>query len=222
MKPSNTKFVVFALFIAFTRVASLTLDERMDWAAENPKGYLNWEIQQHLLEIPRMIDTAVEKSEEDLTSFVIQRKSQGWAIITASWADVYSRYFSNDQTLYKLYKKAIEEGNFETLSSYGFFYSYGLGFGLPLIIGLPETVLTCGRQDFEDLIEDYGLERGLQPLLNEGYTARDLKSIVKEFSIILPVKLRCLDEYKNLESMKVQNSFKEFVSAMTSRLQYDI
>jgi hypothetical protein len=77
MKPSNTKFVVFAFFIAFTRVASLTLDERMDWAAEDPKGYLNWEIQQHLLEIPRKIDTAVEKSEEDLTSFVIQRKSQG-------------------------------------------------------------------------------------------------------------------------------------------------
>ena len=98
----------------------------------------------------------------------------------------------------------------------------GLGFGLPLIIGLPETVLICGRPDFEDLIEDYGLERGLQPLLNEGYTARDLKSIIKEFSIILPVKLRCLDKYKNLESMKVQNSFKEFVSAMTSRLQYDI
>ena len=213
--------VLFAISFA-TNVASLTLDERMDWSAQDPKGYLNFEIQQHLLEIPRMIDTAVEKSEKDLTSFVIQRKSQGWAIITASWADVYSRYFSNDQTLYKLYKKAIEEGNFQTLSNYGFFYSYGLGFGLPLIIGLPETVLTCGRQDFEDLIEDYGLERGLQPLLNEGYTQKDLKSIVKEFSIILPAKMRCIDEYKNLESMKVQNSFKEFVSAMTSRLQYDI
>ena len=46
----------------------------------------------------------------------------------------------------------------------------GLGFGLPLIIGIPKTILTCGRQDFEDLIEDYGLQRGLQPLLNEGYT----------------------------------------------------
>ena len=73
-----------------------------------------------------MIDTAVEKSEEDLTSFVIQRKSQGWAIITASWADVYSKYFENDKTLYKLYKKAIEEGNIETLSYYGFLYSYGM------------------------------------------------------------------------------------------------
>ena len=50
----------------------------------------------------------------------------GWAIITASWADVYSRYFENDQTLYKLYKKAIEEGNIETLSYYGFLYSYGM------------------------------------------------------------------------------------------------
>ena len=102
------------------------------------------------------------------------------------------------------------------------FIILGLGFGLPLLFGLPETVLTCGRQDFEDLIKDYGLERGLQPLLNEGYTKRDLKSIVKEVSILFPSKLRCIDEYKNLESMKVQNSFQEFVSAMTSRLQYDI
>ena len=216
------QFVVYAFFVGIATVASLTLDEEMDWAAQDPKGYFNFEIQQHLLEIPRMIDTAVEKSEEDLTSFIIQRKSQGWAIITASWADVYSKYFSNDQTLYQLYKKAIEEGDFETLSAQGFFYSYGLGFGLPLILGLPENVLTCGRQDFEDLIEDYGFERGLQPLLNEGYTKRDLKSIVKEFSILLPSKLRCIDEYKNLESMKVQNSFQQFVSAMTSRLQYDI
>ena len=73
-----------------------------------------------------MIDTAVEKREEDLTSYVIQRKSQGWAIITASWADVYSKYFSNDQTLYKLYKKALEEKDIETLSNYGFLYSYGM------------------------------------------------------------------------------------------------
>ena len=74
----------------------------------------------------------------------------------------------------------------------------GLGFGLPLIIGLPETVLTCGRQDFEDLIEDYGLERGLQPLLNEGYSEKDLKSIVKEFSILLPVKLRCIGQVHHI------------------------
>ena len=50
----------------------------------------------------------------------------GWAIITASWADVYSKYFSNDQTLYKLYKKALEEKDIETLSNYGFLYSYGM------------------------------------------------------------------------------------------------
>ena len=71
------QLAVFTFLVGFATVTSLILDERMDWAAEDPKGYLNWEIQQHLLEIPRLIDTAVEKSEEDLTSFVIQRKSQG-------------------------------------------------------------------------------------------------------------------------------------------------
>jgi hypothetical protein len=74
------------------------------------------------------------------------------------------------------------------------FIILGLGFGLPLILGLPENVLTCGRRDFEDLIEDFGLQQGLQPLLNKGYSKRDLKSIVKEFSILLPSKLRCIGQ----------------------------
>ena len=67
------------------------------------------------------------------------------------------------------------------------FIILGLGFGLPLIIGLPETVLTCGRQDFEDLIEDYGLERGLQPLLNEGYTKKVVSKELNHLVAILHV-----------------------------------
>ena len=91
------------------------------------------------------------------------------------------------------------------------FIILGLGFGLPLLFGLPETVLTCGRQDFEDLIKDYGLERGLQPLLNEGYTKRDLKSIVKEFSLILPAKMRCIGQVHHivLTILESTNFFQE-------------
>ena len=55
----------------------------------------------------------------------------------------------------------------------------GLGFGLPNLLELPENILKCGRQDFKDLIEDFGLERGLQPLLNQGQTKEALLSIVR-------------------------------------------
>ena len=55
----------------------------------------------------------------------------------------------------------------------------GLGFGLPLLLDLPSNILECGKQDFEDLIEDYGLERGLQPLLNKGQTKEALLTVVE-------------------------------------------
>ena len=55
----------------------------------------------------------------------------------------------------------------------------GLGFGLPLLLDLPEAILNCGKKDFYNLIEDYGLERGLQPLLNEGQTKEVLLTVVE-------------------------------------------
>merc|ERR1712037_566920 len=102
----------------------------------------------------------------------------------------------------------LEDGDFTTLASYGVTYSYGLGFGLPLLLDLPSNILECGKQDFEDLIEDYGLDRGLQPLLNKGQTKEALLTVVEELALLLPCKMSCIDEEKNLESLKVHNAFK--------------
>jgi hypothetical protein len=95
----------------------------------------------------------------------------------------------------------------------------GLGFGLPLLLDLPENILKCGRQDFNDLIEDFGLERGLQPLLNKGQTKEALISIVEEIAVMLPTKLSCIDESKNLASLKVHNALKNYIAALTGRLK---
>lgn len=46
----------------------------------------------------------------------------------------------------------------------------GVGFGLPTILEAPETIMTCGCQDFDDLIEEFGLKGGLQPLFDGGHS----------------------------------------------------
>lgn len=112
----------------------------------------------------------------------------------------------------------LEDGDFTTLASYGVIYSYGLGFGLPLLLDLPEAILNCGKKDFYNLIEDYGLERGLQPLLNEGQTKEVLLTVVEELNILLPTKLSCIDEENNVESLEVHNAIKNYIAALKGRL----
>ena len=70
-----------------------------------------------------------------------------------------------------------------------FFDFLGLGFGLPQIFDAPfGWSLTCGSQDFQDLVQKFGLERGLQPLYDDGHSPKAVSIMVKEFSTILKVR----------------------------------
>ena len=96
----------------------------------------------------------------------------------------------------------------------------GVGFGLPTILEAPETIMTCGRQDFDDLIEEFGLKGGLQPLFDGGHSKEKLKSLVKEFSVLIYSKHECItiNEYKNIESYRVKSAFKKFLASLKLRI----
>ena len=78
--------------------------------------------------------------------------------------------------------------------------------------------MTCGRTDFEGLVKEFGLEGGLQPLIDEGKTAKKLKSIVKAFGVLLYSRHKCIDKNKNIESRKVYSAFSSLMSALNERI----
>jgi len=164
-----------------------------------------------------LIDAAVEKSEADLKETIAKRLTQGSSIIVGSWKEVLAHYIEHDRNMTQVLNDP------EILANYGFIYSYGLGFGLPLIFSSPKATLTCNRTDFVNLVKKFELENGLQPLLDKGSNRRDilvrLDSILMEFSTIVPTKIRCLEPEKNLESLKVHNAVNNLIAAMRARIQ---
>ncbi len=58
---------------------------------------------------------------------------------------------------------------------------YGQGFGLPLVLGLPDEQLGCGSSDFRSLVDAYGLGFGPGAFLpaSDGATAANLASRFK-------------------------------------------
>ena len=78
--------------------------------------------------------------------------------------------------------------------------------------------MTCGRTDFEELVKEFGLGGGLQPLIDEGKTPKKLKSIVKAFGVLLYSRHKCIDVKKNIESRKVYSGFSSLMSALNERI----
>ena len=60
--------------------------------------------------------------------------TQGWSIVFGSWKDILSDYVSNNRSVTNF-------GGAATLYKYGFLGAYGVGFGFPLLFGLPEPTL---------------------------------------------------------------------------------
>ena len=69
----------------------------------------------------------------------------------ASWKDILSDYVANDRTLGNL-------GDITVIYNYGFLFTYGIGFGFPLLLGLPDQEKSCGRHDFLDTLAQYDLQ----------------------------------------------------------------
>ena len=96
----------------------------------------------------------------------------------------------------------------------------GLGFGLPLILEAPKSTLSCGLKDFNEVLKEFGLERGLQPLIDEGKPSKALNTIVKSFGIRLYSRLQCINEKMNDESRVVYGSFSELLAGLKARIAY--
>ena len=100
---------------------------------------------------------------------MFKRASQGWGVCIASAFDIYSDFVTNNRSL----------GN---VRSFGFLWrsmyigaGQCVGFGFPLLLGLPAYDLDCTPQDFNDTVEQFNLQNGLQPLFDSGLTTTEIR-----------------------------------------------
>ena len=140
---------------------------------------------------------------------------QGWSIVVASWKDILSDYVENNRTLGNL-------GDVTVVYNYGFLFTYGIGFGFPLLLGLPEDKKSCGRDDFVNTIAQYDLQGGVTPLLDRYASPTDIQSLLIEFELIIGTKLSCIDSAENTDSLAVTNAVSNLIAAMATRLQLEL
>jgi len=182
---------------------------------DDPKDYLDKVIEHWIYKIPVLIDIAVAESEKDLRLTVAKRVTQGWSIVVGSWKDILSDYVANDRTLGNL-------GDMSVIYNYGFLFTYGIGFGFPLLLGLPDEKKSCGRHEFLNTLAQYDLQKGLAPLLYRGAALADIESLIIEFQLVVGTKLSCIDSGENLDSLIVTNAVSSLITAMFSRLQLEV
>jgi len=205
--------------VAYTNV--LEDDEKIvlqrlkrDYQNDDPKAYLDQVIQYWLYRIPVLIDIANAQSEKDLTLTVAKRVTQGWSIVIASWKDILSDYVDNNRTL----------GNFGDQSvvyNYAFLGFYGIGFGFPLLLGLPDVKKSCTRDEFANALSQYDLQGGISPLLYRYTSLINIRSILAEFELVIGTKLSCIDSTENIESQAVTIAVTNMIAAMAARIEIE-
>jgi len=209
-------FIAFFTTVAHTNVidgdeATVLQRLKRDYQNDDPKAYLDQVISYWIHRIPTLIDIAVAQSEKDLKLTVAKRVTQGWSIVLASWKDILSDYVANDRTLGNL-------GDMTVVYNYGFLFTYGIGFGFPLLLGLPDDKKSCGRDDFLNTLAQYDLQGGVAPLLHHYASLANIQSILAEFELVIGTKLSCIDSAENIESQAVINAVTNLIASMAARL----
>jgi len=209
-------FIAFFTTVAHTDVldgdeATVLQRLKRDYQNDDPKAYLDQVISYWIHRIPTLIDIAVAQSEKDLTLTVAKRVTQGWSIVIASWKDILSDWVENDRTLGNI-------GDMTVVYNYGFLFTYGIGFGFPLLLGLPDDTKSCGRDDFLDTLAQYDLQGGVAPLLHHYASIANIQSILAEFELVIGTKLSCIDSAENIESQAVINAVTNLIASMAARL----
>jgi len=205
--------------------------ERRD-AYADPKAQLDAQIYHLLSELPGKIDTAVAEIERDIRWSNYKSWSQGWSIIWASWLDIASDYAANNRSL-RAFGGTVENDDgtlsvvtndlSQTVFDYGFLGFYGVGFGAPLILGLPDENLSCGSYDFQNLVDSYGLSHGVSgyfPSYDSSLPAQ-LSSRVSEFELLSSARLDCVlaKEGDSESAAEVVWALEELIAAINLRLE---
>jgi len=192
---------------------SKTISERDHEAIQNPKEYLDAKIYELFSKLPTLIDTAKLEIEEKLRFTLFKKKTQGWSIVYAGTQDIWGDYVGRDYQ--------IEDTS--QLYYYGFLFFYGLGFGLPALVGNPPLPpIDCSSTNFQEKIDKYGLSYGPNNLVSQ-FGVDSARSLINEFDSFVRLDLACiLDEEDNCESAaEVKCTLDNLIAAYNARLDLE-
>jgi len=193
-------------------VLCLIFSVQSDVLADDSVHHLDQVIQHWIYKTPNLIDDAVFVSEKDTRLVVAKRVTQGWSIVVAGLKDIVGDFVLNNRTLGNL------GDDYTVVYTYGFWFSYGIGFGFPLLLGLPEETKGCGRQNFLQTLYEYELQDGVAGLKNRGASTNDISSIITEFEAVVGTRMNCLSGEENVESLKALNAVRNLIAAMYARI----
>jgi len=190
-----------------------TLTERQSSDIGDPKEYLDAKILESMGKLPGLIAAAKQEIEDKLRFTLFKKNTQGWSIVAAGVNDIFGDWVGKDyklQTQSQLYK-------------YGFYFFYGLGFGLPALVGNPSLPpIDCGLENYQTTLDRYGLSFGPVNLVSQ-FGVKSAKSLVKEFDTFVRLDLACiLDEEDNCESAaEVKWTLDNLIAAYNARLDLE-
>lgn len=179
----------------------------------DPKQHLDDQIEYLVAEVPIKISDAVKVIENIQQFKIFKRVAQGWSIVVGSWLEIFS-----DILIFNRTKNHF--GGMTTIYNYGVKGFYGVGFGFPLLLGLPESDLDCNEEDFYLLTSKYRLANGLKDLMASGIPVPAIQSVISEFEIIIRAQLGCILEFDGEipEAADVTFILDDLITAMQLRL----
>ena len=117
----------------------------------NPREYLDAKIFELYTKLPDLISSSKLEIEEKLRFTLFKKKTQGSSIVFAGLTDIFGHYVTND----------LQIKDRETTYLYGFLFFYGLGFGLPALVGnRPLPPIDCSSENWQATVDKYGLSYG--------------------------------------------------------------
>ena len=101
-------------------------------------------------------------------------------------------------------------------------FFYGLGFGLPSLLGNPPPTIDCSSETFQTSVEKYGLSYGPNNLVSQ-FGVKSAQSLINEFDSFVQLDLACiLDEEDNCESAaEVKWTLDNLIAAYNARLDLE-
>jgi hypothetical protein len=140
----------------------------------------------------------------------------GWAVVIGALLEFYSDFVQMNRT----------EGNFGDISAwfgYGQIGFYGLGFGFPYLLNLPQDNLQCHASDFLETLNTYKLANGLNELFSTSLPISSIRAIVSEFDTWMRIKIGCITNFASdhIEVAEVVYLQDELLAALNLRIDVE-
>jgi len=198
------------------------------WAREILDQHINFLISKLYEEI----DQSVEDVERDISRRTFRRRASGVGAVLGAAFEIYADIVNKNKT-FQNFGGVDENMNIVVNDIYSDVFGYGdifvgrgLGYGLILLVGLPDEELTCGNSDdFIKLLHTYNLDNGINNFFPSHNAAGPsiMATQISEFGVRVKGRLDCVisKETSVLSAAEVGWALEELIAALNLRLELE-